>query len=289
MPARTLLPGSLIAVFVTALSAQCVVVPQPPGLDRLFRNQALVTVELSLDHKLYFPGETFKITVVTTNPTSNPLEILDPPEAAFYSEGTERCGWPLKTVRTVQIGPGQTIRRNLDSTDPKTHERSFLQNSVFCDPGIYKLCYGCNSLRPSSARKEVAYQVGVQVLEASAVVIVPVRADGSAGRSAVVVLAVRLDPPSEATAGPAQPEHVLVISRSPITPDIDPNITSDRVRRTCNTLGGFWSRLANIDSRVTTLAAVADSAGKIRIDSATESGSRQTLSVDARRNLLAHH
>jgi hypothetical protein len=46
--------------------------------SQIAENTRLLTVDLELDRRLYFPTERARLTVTISNPTSRPLEVLEP-------------------------------------------------------------------------------------------------------------------------------------------------------------------------------------------------------------------
>jgi len=242
----------------------------------------------------YFPGETLKATIITTNPTSSSLKIIEPTEAAFYSD-TEHCGWPLNSVRTVIIKPGLTIRRTLDSTDEMARVRSFFVRSAACTPGLYQGGFARN------AGDIPNYEVGVPVLEASAVALLNQRKGHLPERVAVIVLAVQLSAPPprrltrrdekanasnlsdlDLSVNSRDGEHILVISRQDQPTDVRIATPLSGLLEPCRL--GSWTRLLTLPDKVTSLDAAADEQGRIRIEYSSEGGARQTLTLDANRN-----
>jgi hypothetical protein len=177
-------------LFATAAQGQCVVVEPPRGLrglNKLLGNQRQMRVWVSYDRTRYFPMEAQKVTIKTTNPTSSALTIPDPAEAAFYAD-LEHCGgWPLDTVRSVVIQPGETILRTVDSANEKARERSFLPESVGCLTEVLRRGY-----YHGHAEAVGSYEVGPRVLGAASIVTLN---DHKKHPASAVIAAIRLDPP----------------------------------------------------------------------------------------------
>jgi hypothetical protein len=263
---------ALVVAFCAATAtAQCVTVEPPRGILKILKNQSQMKVSFSFDRTTpYFPGEAMKILIVTANPTASTLEVLEPGEAAFFETGTEDCGnWPLSSLRTVIVGPGQTIRRVIDSQNEDASARSFLPKSVPCEPGTYRL-----ALHYAPMEAPRPYQVGVPVLEASAVVWVDRHQHRQSERVAVPIVAAQLNAPGE------QPPHVLVVAPRGEPEGIRVATGRGQVLRPCRF--GSWIRLLNVPNEITSLTANVDSRGRMKIEYADKAGTQSSLSLDAK-------
>jgi len=280
-----------MVLFATAAQGQCIVLKPPPGLRRLNelrKNQRQMRVWVSYDRTRYFPMETQKVTIKTTNPTSSALTIPDPAEAAFYAD-LEQCGrWPLNTIRTAIIQPGETISRTIDSADEKARERSFLPESVGCFTEVLRRGY-----YHGYAETVGSYEVGAPVLEVASVVTLnhPEKHPACA-----VIAAIRLDPPppeglgsmpgrwfylpSHVDSTETPGEHVLLIWRLDRWANFHVDTPPGGILRLC---GGSCVRLLTLARKFTSLDAAEDRLGRIRIEYGTEKGAREILMLDANR------
>ena len=287
-----------VSFLICCASAQCIPGKPIPGFDTLMRNQSSLDVRLSYDRTTpYVPGETFRVTIATTNSTASTLQILDPSEAAFYFD-PEQCGWPLGSARSLTIRPGETIRRTLDSRDAKGRQRSFQPEAISCPVGPT-----AGSFTRATVNNPTL-EVGIPVLEESYIVPVDRRAGESSERGAVFIWAVQLsapppppvpqlqrrdsplslEPRPALTTDSRPSEHVLLITRHEQPADFRPSGLPGQIVDPC--IAGSWTRLRALSSRITTLNATTDSRGGIHIDYATEDGTRESLTLGPNRDLI---
>ncbi len=276
-----------VILFATAALGQCIALAPPPGLqglNELLRNQRQMEVWVSYDRTRYFPMEPQKVTIKTTNPTSSALTIPEPAEAAFYSN-TECGGWPLNTIRTVVIRPGETIWRTINSADAKARERSFLPESVGCLTEVARPRY-----YHGHTEEVGSYEVGAPVLEVATVVTVN---DPRKHPVSTVIAAIRLDPPppeglrmghegwsylpSHIDSTETPREHVLLIWRPDRWASFRIDTPPGGILKLC---GGSCVRLLTVASKFTSLEATVDRAGRIRIDYGTEEAAHEILMLD---------
>jgi hypothetical protein len=218
----------------------------------------------------YFPGEPMKVEIKITNPTSSPLEIPDPNDPAvqcFKGNAEESCEVPL-AVRSTTIQPGQVITLNFDGEDAASVKRWGVWGAAPTEAGKYTIRYLLGG--------SVEFEVGAPVVEASAMVPLPVfktyqwkdMKEPETLQYAAILLAARLGD-----------EHLLLVGRGnmPTTYRIRPN-------RNDGTLSGGdagtvapWIRLATAPSAITSLKGTADAKGRITVEYTTSGGAPQTL------------
>jgi hypothetical protein len=284
----------VLLVFGGVLQAQDDDNGPPTRLDKLSDNLNQLKVAVVLDRTTpYFPGETATITVTLTNPTSAPLEIPDPraPGGSGFQPsmlggpGTkDKSEWsaffePLDLppdIPSTVIPAGQSLMVTFHPEDKLVYPWE-LYGEMPTNPGMHRLYYW-----PGGGHVE--FEVGVPVLEASA--IVPLQEfwtykykdmkEPKTVRLAAMIVAARLNG-----------EHVLFAAQHNAATTRLIEAKEDGTLSGGDTASGApWVRLATVPSKVTKLSGTADPTGQVTLEYTTEDGRSGKVYLDKSRHPL---